>query len=215
MSAPADGTGGRVEIRVADAERGSIYPWLTASLIPRPIAWVSSRSADGVDNLAPHSFTTVAGVDPPTLCFVSVGHKDTLANVRATGEFVLNIGTAALLHAMNESATSFPPGMSEFDAAHLQREPSATVAPPRVASAPVAFECRAAGEHEIGNCVMVFGEILHLAAAAHVLATDGLPDAAAIAPLARLGRAEWSTLGEITALARIRYDRWQDGERSR
>lgn len=204
----------RVEIRVADTEPRSIYRWLTASLIPRPIAWVSSRSADGIDNLAPHSFTTVAGVDPPTLCFVSVGHKDTLANVRATGEFVLNIGTVALLHAMNDSATNFPAGMSEFDAAHLKREPSATVAPPRVASAPVAFECRAAGEHEIGDCVMVFGEVLHIAAAAHVLAPDGMPDAAAVAPLARLGRAEWSTLGDVIALDRIRYDDWQRGERS-
>jgi flavin reductase (DIM6/NTAB) family NADH-FMN oxidoreductase RutF len=204
----------RTEIRVADAEPGSIYPWLTASLIPRPIAWVSSRSADGIDNLAPHSFTTVAGVEPPTLCFVSVGHKDTLANVRATGEFVLNIGTEALLLAMNDSATNFPDWVSEFDAAELQREPSATVAPPRVASAPIAFECRVSGEHEIGDCVMVFGEVLHITASAHVVAADGLPDALAVAPLARLGRAEWAALGKITALSRIRYDSWQRGKRS-
>jgi flavin reductase (DIM6/NTAB) family NADH-FMN oxidoreductase RutF len=204
----------RVEIRVADADPRSIYPWLTASVIPRPIAWVSSRSADGADNLAPHSFTTVAGIDPPTLCFVSVGHKDTLANVRATGEFVVNIGTEALLPAMNDSATNFPHGHSEFDAAGVRPERSATVAPPRVAAAPIAFECRAAGEHEIGNCVMVFGQVLHIAAAADVIAADGLPDAAAVAPLARLGRAEWTTLGTITALNRIRYDDWQRGERS-
>jgi flavin reductase (DIM6/NTAB) family NADH-FMN oxidoreductase RutF len=206
--------GERVEISVADAEPRSIYPWLTASLIPRPIAWVSSRSAAGVDNLAPHSFTTVAGVDPPTLCFVSVGHKDSLANVRATGEFVLNIGTVELLNAMNDSATNFPAHVSEFDAAHVLREPSVTVAAPRVASAPIVFECRAAGEHEIGDCVMVFGEVLHIAAAAGALADDGLPDAAAVAPLARLGRAQWSTLGEIIDLSRIRYDDWQQGERS-
>ncbi len=206
--------GDRVEISVADAQPGSIYPWLTASLIPRPIAWVSSRSADGIDNLAPHSFTTVAGVDPPTLCFVSVGHKDSLANVRATGEFVINIGTAELLHAMNDSATNFPANVSEFDAARMVREPSVTVTPPRVASAPIAFECRAVGEHEIGHCVMVFGEVLHIAAAASVLADDGLPDAAVVAPLARLGRGQWSTLGEIVDLSRIRYDDWQQGERS-
>jgi flavin reductase (DIM6/NTAB) family NADH-FMN oxidoreductase RutF len=203
----------RIELAVADVE-GGIYPWLTASLIPRAIAWVSSLSADGVDNVAPHSFTTVAGVDPPTLCFVSVGHKDSLANVRATGEFVLNIGTVQLLHVMNDSATNFPAHVSEFDAAHVLREPSVTVAPPRVASAPIVFECRAAGEHEIGDCVMVFGEVLHIAAAAGALADDGLPDAAAVAPLARLGRAQWSTLGEIIDLSRIRYDDWQQGERS-
>ncbi|PZS20323.1 MAG: flavin reductase [Pseudonocardiales bacterium] len=211
MTGPANE---RIEINVATAKPLSIYPWLTASLIPRPIAWVSTRSADGIDNLAPHSFTTVAGIDPPTLCFVSVGHKDTLANVRATGEFVLNIGTEALLHAMNDSATNFPAGTSEFDAAHLQREPSVTVGPPRVASAPIAFECRAAGEHEVGQCVMVFGEVLHIAAALDVLAADGMPAAGAVAPLARLGRAEWSTLGEIIALDRIRYDGWQRGQRS-
>src|SRR5512139_3123951 len=109
----ANPTGARQELSVADMAPGTVYPWLTASLIPRAIAWVSSRSADGVDNLAPHSFTTVAGTSPPTLCFVSVGHKDTLANVRATGEFVLNIGTERLLNAMNDSATNFPQDESE------------------------------------------------------------------------------------------------------
>ncbi len=203
----------RIELAVADVE-GGIYPWLTASLIPRAIAWVSTQSADGVDNVAPHSFTTVAGVDPPTLCFTSVGHKDTLANVRATGEFVLNIGSSDLLHAMNDSATNFPGSVSEFDAARLEREPSAVVAPPRVRAAPIAFECRVSGEHEIGRCVMVFGTVVHLAARRDVLAADGLPDARAVDPLARLGRAEWSRLGEVIALDRIRYDDWRTGRRS-
>jgi flavin reductase (DIM6/NTAB) family NADH-FMN oxidoreductase RutF len=191
-----------------------VYPWLTASLIPRAIAWVSSVSAEGVDNLAPHSFTTVAAVEPPTLCFVSIGHKDTLANVRATGEFVLNIGTERLLSQMNDSATNFPHGLSEFDAAGLQREPSVTVRPPRVAAAPIVFECRVSGEHAIGDCVMVFGEVLHLAARRDVLAADGLPAAELVAPLARLGRAEWSTLGEVIHLDRIRYAEWEQGRRS-
>lgn len=203
----------RVEHSPDDAP-GGIYPWLTASIIPRAIAWVSSVSADGVDNVAPHSFTTVAGVDPPTLCFVSVGSKDTLANVRATGEFVLNIGSASLLEAMNDSATNFPDHLSEFDQAQLEREPSRVVAPPRVGGAPVVFECRVSGEHEIGNCVMVFGEVVHLAAHAAVVADDGMPDAARVDPLARLGRAEWSRLGDVFSLDRIRYDDWTAGRRS-
>jgi flavin reductase (DIM6/NTAB) family NADH-FMN oxidoreductase RutF len=204
----------RLELSVAAQEPGSIYPWLTASLIPRAIAWVSTVSPTGADNLAPHSFTTVAGVDPPTLCFTSVGRKDTLANTRATGEFVLNIGTESMLHAMNDSATSFPHGASEFEQAQLTAEPSVTVRPPRVSGAPVAFECRVSGEHEIGDCVMVFGEVLHIAVARSVLADDGLPDPRAIAPLARLGRSEWSTLGEVIDLPRIRYGDWQQGARS-
>ena len=205
----------RLEIDVATQEPGSIYPWFTASLIPRAIAWVSTVDPQGTENLAPHSFTTVAGVDPPTLCFTSVGHKDTLANARATGEFVLNIGTEAMLHPMNESATNFPHGTSEFAEAGLRPEPSAVVRPPRVAGAPVAFECRVSGEYEIGNCVMVFGEVVHLAVSRAVLADDGLPDPRALAPLARLGRAQWGTLGTVIDLPRIRFDDWRRGRRSR
>src|SRR5579875_2973382 len=108
----------RVELDPAEVGRG-VYPWLTASLIPRAIAWVSSVSAEGVENAAPHSFTTVAGVAPPTLCFVSVGAKDTLANVRATGEFVLCVGTWSQLHDMNDTATNFPGHVDEFEQAGL------------------------------------------------------------------------------------------------
>ena len=209
----ADRLDERTEVNPAEVE-GGIYPWLTASLIPRAIAWVSSISVDGIDNVAPHSFTTVAGVDPPSLCFVSVGAKDTLANVRATKEFVLNIGTWSDLRAMNDSATNFPSEFSEFDAASLEREPSTVVAPPRVRAAPVVFECRLSGEHVIGDCVMVFGEVVHLAARRDVLADDGLPDARAVDPLARLGRAEWARLGDLVILPRIPYPDWQNGRRS-
>ena len=70
------------------------------------------------------------------------------------------------------------------------------------------------GEYEVGTCVMVFGEIVHVAAHASVLADDGMPDAEALAPLARLGRSEWSLLGEVITLKRIRFDDWQQGRRS-
>ncbi len=203
----------RFETTPAELGR-QMYPWLTASLIPRAIAWVSTVDAEGVDNVAPHSFCTVAGIDPPTLCFVSVGEKDTLRNARATGEFVLNIGSESLLHPMNDSATPFPGELSEFDEAGLEREPSAVVRPPRVAAAPVAFECRVSGEYPVGNCVTVFGEIVHVAARREFLADDGLPDATLLAPLARLGRNEWSGPGPVFELARIPYDEWQAGRRS-
>ncbi|WP_375485901.1 flavin reductase family protein [uncultured Jatrophihabitans sp.] len=203
----------RLELSAADVGR-DMYPWLNCSIIPRAIAWVSTISADGVDNVAPHSFTTVAGTDPATLCFTSVGAKDTLANVRATGEFVLNVGTWHQLHGMNDTATDFPGALSEFDAAGLEREPSTVVAPPRVRDAPVAFECRVSGEHVVGTCVMVFGEVVHLAAHTSVLAEDGRPDARLVDPLARLGRNEWSRLGELVAIDRIRYEDWTDGRRS-
>lgn len=202
----------RIETSAADV--GNLYPWFTASLIPRAIAWVSTVSADGVPNLAPHSFTTVAGVDPPTLCFVSVGAKDTLANVRATGEFVLQIGTWSQLAQMNDSATPLPLDEDEFVAAGIETVPSTAVRPPRVADAPVAFECRVSGEHVIGECVMVFGEVLHLSVDPAVLGSDGLPDAPSVDPLSRLGRNEWGRLGEVFATDRITRSQWRDGRRS-
>jgi flavin reductase (DIM6/NTAB) family NADH-FMN oxidoreductase RutF len=104
--------------------------------------------------------------------------------------------------------------VDEFDAAHVQHEPSVLVSPPRVAQSPVAFECRVSGEHAIGECVMVFGEVLLISADEGVLAGDGLPDARKVAPLARLGRAEWSTIGDVIDLKRIRYDDWLRGARS-
>lgn len=202
----------RIE-RSAD-EVGDLYPWFTAGLIPRAIAWVSTVSADRVPNLAPHSFTTVAGVDPPTLCFVSVGAKDTLANVRATGEFVLQLGSWSQLAQMNDTATPMPPEQDEAALAGIAMVPGTAVGAPRVAQAPIAFECRARGEHTIGECVMVFGEVVHLSVDSAVLGADGLPDAAALDPVSRLGRSEWGRLGEVFAWDRLTWPQWQNGERS-
>jgi flavin reductase (DIM6/NTAB) family NADH-FMN oxidoreductase RutF len=204
----------RLEITIADLDVRSAYSLMTTCLIPRPIAWVSSVAADGTDNVAPHSFNTVAGIDPLTVCFVSVGTKDTLRNVRATGEFVLNIGAEQHARVMNDSATDFDAQVSEFDAAGLTREPSLSVRPPRVAGAPISMECRVAGEHVIGGSVMVFGEVLRLALATACLAPDGRPDPRLVAPVARLGRNQWATLGTIFGLDRIKAASWDDGERS-
>lgn len=204
----------RLELIPADLGVAEGYATMTTCLIPRPIAWVSSRSADGTDNLAPHSFTTVAGIDPLTVCFVSVGVKDTLRNVRATGEFVLNLGREEQAAAINDSATPLDHGRSEFDAAGLQPEPSARVAPPRVAGAPVALECRVSGEHAVGDCHMVFGEVLTIALDRQVLAEDGKPDPRLVAPVTRLGRNQWARLGDVFALDRIPADEWEDGRRT-
>ncbi|WP_395403349.1 flavin reductase family protein [Arthrobacter sp. UC242_113] len=93
------------------------YRLLTAVVVPRPIAWISSRSAEGVDNLAPHSFFTVASADPPIVQFTSVGEKDSLRNIRSRGEFVVNLAPAGLIAEVNATGTNFPPDVSEFDAA--------------------------------------------------------------------------------------------------
>lgn len=187
------------------AELGvGIYPWLNSVVLPRPIAWVSTRSESGVDNLAPHSFFTVAGIDPPVVCFTSVGLKDTLRNVLATEEFVVCASTEGLVEEVNLTGTDFPADTSEFDAVGIAREPSLRVAPPRVAASPVALECRLAATQVFGDCTVVFGEVVHLAVSESVL-RDGRPDSALLAPIARLGANEWSGLGEVTSRRRIPY----------
>jgi len=204
----------RVEWPISELSTGDGYATMTTCLIPRPIAWVSTLSGAGVDNVAPHSFNTVAGIDPLTVCFVSIGVKDTLTNVRDTGEFVLCIGSEHQSALINDSATALDDATSEFDAAVIPREPSTAVRPPRIAGAPIALECRVSGEHATGDSYMVFGEVLLIAVDERVLAADGRPDPRLVAPVARLGRNQWCRMGDVFTLDRIAADDWHAGRRT-
>jgi flavin reductase (DIM6/NTAB) family NADH-FMN oxidoreductase RutF len=186
---------------------GDFYRLLTAVVVPRPIAWVSSTSADGVDNLAPHSFFTVASVTPPIIQFTSVGRKDSLRNILERREFVVNLAPADLMAEVNATGTNFPPDVSEFDAAGLTREEGLTVTVPRVAESPVALECRLHSTLEMGDCVLVFGEVTHAAISTDVL-EGSHPRIDLLEPLARLGRDEWGHLGPVEELGRIRRSDW-------
>lgn len=189
---------------------GIFYKFLTAVVVPRPIAWVSSTSAAGVDNLAPHSFFTVASVNPPIVQFTSVGRKDSVRNIEATGEFVVNFTPEHLFDAVNATGTNFPPDVSEFDAVGLTREPSGTVRPPRVLESPVALECRLHLSQDMGDCTLVFGEVLHAVVSDEML--DGaLPAIDALRPLSRLGKNEWGTAGTIRTITRIPVEEWPGG----
>ncbi|MBB1256231.1 flavin reductase family protein [Streptomyces alkaliterrae] len=197
----------RIEHDTARLDRTAVYRLLTATVVPRPIAWVSTVSADGVDNLAPHSFFTIASVTPPVVQFTSVGRKDTLRNVEATGEFVVNLAPEPLLDEINKTATDFPEGMSEFDAVGVAREASARVKAPRVAASPVALECELHSTLLLGDSTVVFGRVVHIAVDEGVL--DGNhPEVTRLRPLTRLGRDEWGTAGDIRELGRIRYADW-------
>jgi len=187
--------------------RNQFYSVLNAVVVPRPIAWVSSVSADGVLNLAPHSFFTVACVRPPMVQFTSVGRKDSLNNVEATGEFVVNLATEPLFEQINATGTNFPPEIDEFAAVGLTTEPATTVAVPRVAESPVAIECGLHTTLELGDSTVVIGRVRTIAIDESVLA-DGHPEITRLRPLARLGRDEWSTLGEVRSISRIRYADW-------
>ncbi len=113
-----------------------------AIVAPRPIGWISTRSAGGALNLAPYSFFNGFNYTPPIIGFSSVGYKDTLRNVEQTREFVWNLVTRPLAERMNQTSASVGPEVDEFALAGLTPAASRVVAAPRVQESPVAFECR-------------------------------------------------------------------------
>jgi len=198
----------RIEIDPDAVGAGPTYSWLTSVVVPRPIAWVSTTSATGIDNLAPHSFFTVSSQDPPVVQFTSVGRKDSLRNVEETGEFVVNIATEALALIVNQTATNYPREQGEFDAVGVERELSARVRPPRVRASPVALECVCVGFRPFGETdaasTVVFGRVVHLAVDESVV-RDGRVQIDLLRPVARLGGPQWATIGEVLKIHRQRY----------
>ncbi len=149
---------------------------------PRPIGWMSTRSAAGALNLAPYSFFNAFNYHPPIIGFSSNGAKDTLRNARETGEFVWNLATRALAEKMNATSAMVPPETDEFALAGLTPEPSRVVAAPRVAESPVHFECKVSdivqlkgfrGDH--AQAWLVIGEVVGVHIARHLL-VDGVFD---------------------------------------
>lgn len=188
---------------------GAFYRVLNSVVVPRPIAWVVTRSAEGVHNLAPHSFYTVACVDPPVVQFTSVGRKDSLVNAEATGEFTVNLTPESLFEQVNATGTDFPPDQSEAEHTGVRLEPSEKVGVPRVAQSPVALECRLHSTLRLGDSTVVFGRVVHVAVWEHAV-RDGRPRIEHLQPLARLGGNEWSTIGEVKEIRRIPYRAWAE-----
>lgn len=179
------------------------YALLTSIVVPRPIAWISTVSADGVGNLAPHSFFTVACARPPIVQFTSVGTKDTLRNLRATGECTVNVATRPLLEQVNGSSAPFDADVDEAGRLGVDLEPSELVAPPRVAASPASLECRLHSTVELGDSTVVFLDLLAVTVQESALEGD-LPTMAALQPLSRLGRNQWGLPPEVIAVDRPR-----------
>jgi flavin reductase (DIM6/NTAB) family NADH-FMN oxidoreductase RutF len=199
-------------------EPAAFYRVLNSVVVPRPIAWVCSRSAEGVHNLAPHSFYTVACVDPPVVQFTSVGRKDSLRNVEETGEFTVSLTPESLFEQVNATGTEFPRDESEAEHAGVRLEPSERVAAKRVAQSPVSIECTLHSTVKLGDCWVVFGRVVVVTAYESAV-RDGRPRIEELDPVARLGGNEWATLGEIMVIPRIPYGTWSEdpsiGERLR
>ena len=181
-----------------------------AIVSPRPIGWISTLNAAGLPNLAPYSFFNAVADTPPMVLYSSTGAKnrekegkDTVANIRATGEFVVNIVSKALRDAMNASSAPLPHGVDEFEAVGLEKARCEVVAPPRVKAAPASLECRMwkiidlPGEAN----TLVIGEVVGV----HIdetLLRDGMLDVTLYQPLSRLGYRDYAAVTEVFALKR-------------
>jgi flavin reductase (DIM6/NTAB) family NADH-FMN oxidoreductase RutF len=142
------------------------YKILTSTITPRPIAWITTLARDGTPNAAPYSFFNAVGDDPPLVVLGLIKHpvsklvKDTARNILETGEFVVNLVCEADALKMNESSVDAPPEVDELKYAGIETTPSELVAPPRIATSPVSFECRKYAAMDIGKQTVVLGEIL-------------------------------------------------------
>jgi flavin reductase (DIM6/NTAB) family NADH-FMN oxidoreductase RutF len=182
-----------IQIDPTDLDRKTIYKLLIGTVVPRPIAWVSSVSVDGLCNLAPFSYFNIACIEPPMLLFCPQhrpdgSRKDTLHNVEQTGEFVLHIVSEKLAEPMNQTSADYPRGMDEFEQTGLQTAPSIHVVPPRVAAAKVAFECRVEQIAPVGGptgAAIVIGRVLLVHLHDEVW-DDGYVVLDALEPIARL-----------------------------
>lgn len=189
-----------------DVKPSKAFGLLKASVVPRPIAWTSTVSTNGVNNLAPFSFFTVVSSEPPmvllSLEFLDGGRlKDSAANIEATGEFVVNIAPSTYAAAVDLTSQFFDADVDEFSLAGLTPVPSLRVRPNRVAEAPISLECRLHTTLQPGSDRLVIGEVVAFHVARHVLGEDGRIDVARLDPLGRIA-AEFARTHPIPTTAR-------------
>ncbi len=185
-----------MDLDFADLETRHAYRWMASSIIPRPVAWVSSLSADGVANLAPFSFFQMVTAAPPTLMFCPLvqadgAAKDTVANVLATKQFVVNLVSHDQIDLMNATSFTYPPDASEFERCGVASIESTRVKPRRVLGAPVAFECKLAKvlpyPEEKPSCYVVFGEVVFAHFDDSIIDSKGYIDPDRINLVSRMG----------------------------
>jgi flavin reductase (DIM6/NTAB) family NADH-FMN oxidoreductase RutF len=181
------------------------YKILIGAVVPRPIGWISTLSKEGIANLAPFSFFTVACRKPPVLS-ISIQHKsdgftlkDTYVNIRDTGEFTANLVTFPLAEGMHRTAFEHAPEIDEFEAAGIEKAPSVVVRPPRVARAPVAMECKLEREFTVGDFDdhVIWGRVVRFHLSDDIFnASNSHVDTAALAPVGRLA-AEYTLVDNV------------------
>lgn len=214
-----------MEIDPATLSASRRYRWMISLIVPRPIAFVSTRAKGGALNLAPFSYFMGVSSEPPVLA-IAVSRregepKDTARNILETGEFVVNAAGEDHAEAINRASGDWDPDVDEFALAGLVPRPCRVVAPPRVDDAAFSLECRLHGSLVVGapprETTLVLGEIVWMHVRDDVLedaADPGTPryaDATRLRPLARLGRNLYTRLGPLLALDRPRGRRPDEG----
>jgi flavin reductase (DIM6/NTAB) family NADH-FMN oxidoreductase RutF len=181
----------------------SAYKLLIGSILPRAIGWVSTLSSDGVANLAPISFFTAVGRKPPRVSLSlqprsdGVTLKDTFVNIRDTGEFVVNMATLPLAHALHRTAFEFDSDVDEFTAVGLEKEASAAVRPPRIKGVPISLECKLDRIIPMGELEhVVFGEVVRFNIRDDVYLEGGRIDTGALQAVGRLA-AEYTLVHSV------------------
>jgi flavin reductase (DIM6/NTAB) family NADH-FMN oxidoreductase RutF len=194
------------------------YKLLVSTIVPRPIAWVVSMDASGRVNAAPFSFFNAFCQEPPLVCLGISGRdegkaKDTGHNIRASGEFVVNLVPAALAEAMNITAIEFPPEVAEIEEAALETLPSLKVKPPRIKESPVAMECATYQILELGHeRMLVLGRVLamHVRDEAVIDAKKCYIDTPKLDLIGRMhGRGWYTRTRDRFEMPRIRVEDWE------
>ncbi len=201
-----------MEINPQDLQPHDLYKLLTGSIVPRPIAWVSSQDSEGKLNLAPYSFFTAVCADPPTVIFCpgyrysDDGQKDTYHNVKATGEYVINFTNEATAEAMNITAVEAPSDVDEFERAGLTSVPSKIVSVPRVKESPISFECKlnqiVTISDTVGGGHLVIGTVVYMHFADGVYKEGHYVDIEAYNPIGRMMGGEYAHLNDFFNLQR-------------
>ena len=194
-----------------DLEQTAIYKLLTGIVIPRPIGWISTISEDGINNLAPFSYFNAVGDDPPHVMFSTVhsnnSNKDTLNNVLATKQFVVNMVTEDLAEQMNRTSQPIPANESEFELAGLTPIASSLVLPPRVKECKITMECEMVHHYQLensktGGATIVIGKIVLFHIEESVLLDNYKINLETYKPIARLAGSNYSKIGEIFSIKR-------------
>ena len=197
-----------MELKISEAELKDITSVLYRILIPRPIAWVSTKSKNGIDNLAPFSFYGGVTANPP---IVSLGigrrkgkHKDTAQNIIDTKECVIHLTSVELSEKMVLTSAELPPDEDEFEVAGINKRNSVDVKPPIIKEAQIAMEGKLYKHIEVGNSPgdMMLIEIIRIHIDDSILDERGKPDVAKIDPLARLGGRKYASLNEAWDIVR-------------